>query len=828
MELATLSFDFTEIYDSFPKSSRNLCSAGKVSPDGGSFIDSILTDDKSEFVSHAKRLFFGENLESERIEALKLLSFCCGYDSLGCASSVINGDVGSVPYINDVDADTGLSPLHTAAESNSPLCVEMLLKRRARTDMRSKDGRALLPLELALCNGSLDVTWNPSGDSIRDLILLLGDKDMTVVKLLAEKTKELDVVAYSYAKAGAIVPLAALLIIATEKIREATIAIQEEESVLTKPKITIYESVIQEALRCNNSMQSVCSQKRKFLLREIELLQLFRAAVFSESVDKQTSPLSSIVQAGDEAVLELLINTDIDFNETDAEGNTLLHCSLKGSSVPHKQQTSIMNVLISHGARVAQRNKLGLSAVHFAAASGNLSAVESLVAAYPELVHAKTIIKETPLFFAVKNNHLDCVELLLQCGASTEIHNLRKQRPIELTQSQDIRFLLNPTNISCISKETELVGQLPSAIPGKGEDDSLLRNSVPAWLKKFEKWLPRYMRDVSDSSRETGYALSSLKTDFRAAFGMDLDHASVGFPKLIDFIKSFPRLCQVKAVHARRSVPASHWVMLPSKCSQLKGRPPEPLTISPIKPKVSSTPDRKFIQQAQEFRALKEILKNDTLSPNKPKVSSTTTDLICSGSFIRQAHDSHNLKTEPEPKPLLAPSYNNYHQLEHPVLETDSAYNMHKEQSYVSETLKPEPPMDVSYSYRHQQKHPVLETLAKIRNNTSIFFLREFDFYQSYEKCEKQGMCFWCNKRMFLWANFPCRHKLWCSSCKQKATESAGGSFVDNHRCVVCDAKVERFVLSPPFGYDHRKLSSGLANDAELATSFLRFLSIRK
>ncbi|KAG2288183.1 hypothetical protein Bca52824_047787 [Brassica carinata] len=224
------------------------------------------------------------------------------------------------------------------------------------------------------------------------------ERDLTVVGLLAEKTKEVDVVAHSYATVGEIVPLTALLIVAVDKIRVATVALQDvDDSVWTKPKTTIYESVIREALR-----------------------------IFSESVDKQTSQLFSILQAGDEAVLELLINTDIDVNETDAEGNTVLHCCLKESSVPHKQQTRIMNLLLVHSASITHKNKLGLSAVHLAAANGNLSALEGhfpdliLLAAYPELVHYRTVIKETPLFFAVKNNHLDCVELRLQCGASSE------------------------------------------------------------------------------------------------------------------------------------------------------------------------------------------------------------------------------------------------------------------------------------------------------------------------------------------------------------------------------------------------------------------------
>ncbi|CAG7895473.1 unnamed protein product, partial [Brassica rapa] len=795
------ALDFTQIFDSWPQPPpHNLQQPPE--PSVTALMDSLRRDSKPEFVSRAKRVFLGQDSERERGEALKLLAACCGCDSVGCASAIFNGDIGSVPYINDAAEDTGLSPLHAAAEANAPRCVEMLIKRRARTDMRSKDGRALLPLELSLCSGSMDVTWDPSADSLGDLILLLGDKDLTVVRLLAEKTKEVDVVAHSYATAGEIVPLTALLIVAVDKIREASVALQDvDDSVWTKPKTTIYEFVILEALRSN-------SKKRMLLLREIGLLQLFGAAVFSESVDKQTSPLFSIVQAGDEAVLELLINTDIDVNETDAEGNTALHCCLKGSSVPHKQQTRIMNLLLVHGARITHKNKLGLSAVHLAAANGNLSALEILLAAYPELVHSKTVIKETPLFFAVKNNHLDCVELLLQCGASSEIHNLRKQRPIELTQSQDIRFLLNPTNITCSSKEAE---------PAKGDDEETSFNgtAVPTWLKKFVKWLPRHLRDVSVRYREiNGYPLSSLKADFRADFGMELNHSSLGFSKLIDFIKYFPKLCQVKCVLVGDSGLATHWVMLPSKCSQLKGRPPEPLIIKnndsffPNKPKDSSAPALKSTQQAHDSQTLKAIFSNVSLSPNKPKVSST------------QGHDSTTLEPKVEPQPLVTASYNNYHQLKHPVLETASV-NKHTQQAHVSETLKPEPPLDASYSYHHHQlKHPVLEALARIRNSTSIFFLREFDFYQSYETCLRKGMCFWCNKSMLLWANFPCRHKLWCSTCKHKIAQSAG----DHHRCVICDAKVECFILSPPFGFDHHRHSSRLPNDAEIATWFLEYL----
>lgn len=169
---------------------------------------------------------------------------------------------------------------------------------------------------------------------------------------------------------------------------------------------------------------------------------------------------------------------------------------------------------------MSQKNKLGLTALHIAAGSGNSQALEVYVAtinvlyfsianslnlssiptSYDILVQAfiredsdcitsKTIMKETPLFFAVKNDHMVCAELLLRWGANSEVLNLRlettnishilsimclsltsianiffyaylsvptavitsRERPIDLAKSQDMRFLLKAANI-CHSK----------------------------------------------------------------------------------------------------------------------------------------------------------------------------------------------------------------------------------------------------------------------------------------------------------------------------------------------------------------------------------------
>lgn len=40
-------------------------------------------------------------------------------------------------------------------------------------------------------------------------------------------------------------------------------------------------------------------------------------------------------------------------------------------------------------------------------------------------VHITSVLKETPLFFAAKNDFIECAQLLVSYGAATDIHNLR-------------------------------------------------------------------------------------------------------------------------------------------------------------------------------------------------------------------------------------------------------------------------------------------------------------------------------------------------------------------------------------------------------------------
>ncbi|XP_024369950.2 uncharacterized protein [Physcomitrium patens] len=126
-----------------------------------------------------------------------------------------------------------------------------------------------------------------------------------------------------------------------------------------------------------------------------------------------------------------------------------------------------------------------------------------------------------------------------------------------------------------ISPESASSYELPSAKVSNAFRDSysqpVIRGASPnnlqgrkcIWLNTFKEWLPGFLGRVSMRLKEgEWYPLSSLKGDFRAICGMELDHVSLGFEKLSDFVRSFSDLCRMKIVPVGRG-PATHMVLLP-------------------------------------------------------------------------------------------------------------------------------------------------------------------------------------------------------------------------------------------------------------------------
>ncbi|KAJ6364960.1 hypothetical protein OIU76_029858 [Salix suchowensis] len=933
-----------------------------------------------------------------RIIITKLLHLCCAFDAVACATTLLKGEFGLVPLINERDS-TGLTPLHAAATANAARCVKMLLEKHARTDLKSRDERRLLPLELSLCSTRKNVIWNLDDNStIEDLVVQISEKDLTTLKLLADKTKDIGDVAYKMAEAGRVVDLAALLVAATDKIHESILPVRDAD-LDCKEKTTIYEAVIREALalgaptpslraakRVTVLSESERSEKRKLLLYVIELLQHFGVVDLVNCTDMKL-PIIRAAQAGDETIIELLLKTNIDLNDVDADGHSALHWCLKAYKQSCPQQMKIMRLLLKHGARVNQKNRLGLTAVHIAASNGNSQALQALLLKDPDCINSNTEMKETPLFYAVKNGYKDCVEVLLHWGASTGVFNLRKQRPVDLAESQDMRFMLRNTDVNlavnrplqpkykawlqgddemqgtckevsnltdegnpadrtcsitskvickyfrsprgcvrgtmCFYAHSEeepqqvkqgrymmhspdaghpgrriFVGGLPACVdsdslrenleerfgsvddavvlgvqtadkmqsrgfgfvtfkdkksvsaavearhvtimgkqieiktatpklqqaefqestqqretneifdeklpqaqtpkertereipsekaktdvlerqasPGEKTEkvilgcnstegkrceprrtwaDTLIHGQpkacsgesqaqercMPRWFRTFRRWLPSFLQQVS--KRGGQYALSSVKADFRAAFGLELDHASLGFSKLSDFIKSVPQLC-----HTTYHSPANHMILLPSLLIPCQQQPTEDATMdSPSSGHGSS--DGPHCSQ----EPLPEATENDEASDGSTRVSCGQV----SSRFLQFLI----------PDPIFHAR---------PWVKSDSGKGFRE--------MEPGP--------QGGGRHLVLEALA--RKKSSIYFLREFDFCDKYKASIAQGRCLGCNERRVLWANFPCLHVVWCADCRLQAMMVAAR--VAEHKCVVCDIKVQRVDLT--------------------------------
>lgn len=114
-------------------------------------IRAVYLDSKAELLAQTKRVADAASEPLDRATASKLLHLCCNFDSAECASALLGGELGTIPLVNELD-DSGKSPLHTAAAAHAARCVEVLLKKHARTDLRTKDGQAQLALELSLCD----------------------------------------------------------------------------------------------------------------------------------------------------------------------------------------------------------------------------------------------------------------------------------------------------------------------------------------------------------------------------------------------------------------------------------------------------------------------------------------------------------------------------------------------------------------------------------------------------------------------------------------------------------------------------------------------------
>lgn len=235
--------------------------------------------------------------------------------------------------------------------------------------------------------------------------------------------------------------------------------------------------------------------------------------------------------------------------------------------------------------------------------------------------------------------------------------------------------------------------------------------SMPAWLRIFKKWLPRHLYDQSTRLKEGDqYALSSLKGDFRATFGLELDHASLGYSKLSDFMKSLPGICRMEVVPIGKCGPATHLVLLPNFPMPHRQLPHTIAT--PCTP--SSDSNSKSVQNLLHGHQNDSFIDSSTEAAKPahecPEENSAQNDYTLPVVHLRSLQ---LLKPDPlfHGRPWLLN-----------VSDFDTGDTHGEGRGCVEEFKK--------NHLRHQKRHLVLEALCRRRNSTSVFFHRDFDFYK--------------------------------------------------------------------------------------------------
>ncbi|KAL6143451.1 hypothetical protein ACLB2K_054146 [Fragaria x ananassa] len=920
MVLELRSFGAPELFNSAPKCTyfayngedAASCSVANAASSANRFdsveaetslIRALYLDSKAELAAQTKRLAG----ELDRATATKLLHLCCNFDSADCASSILGGDLGAVPIVNECD-DSGKSPLHTAASAHASRCVEVLLKKHARTDLRTKDGQAQLALELSLADTRTDPNWNPNNLSIEDLVIHMSEKDLSTVKLLSEKTKEIADVAYAYAVKGSIASLTALLITAAEKVNDCVLELRDSESGC-KEKVTLYECLIREALalggratpplravkRASTATEGENSERRKLLLRQIELLQLFGAVAQSGGGEKKvTSPL--IRAAQDDPIeflgiasLQLATRVVDEDTTTTAERNVnssakadvckyfdshrgcvrgakcfYAHCEESRKVKEGVDQSySFATKLLEHKVFVGGlppsvdsddlrkfcEEEFGSVEDAIVIVTQIENKIQSRGFGFVTFRQEKSASKAMRAhYITMRGKTVEIKSLIPKLVLRAEFEKMSPQREQEKNfqllqqKNENIMEVDNPEQGSWADRLVHGQPTVSSTEPQvtKSSEDP----TTPTWLKVFKKWFPVFLMGLSN---HPNYALSSLKADFRAKFALELDHSSVGYSKLSDFLKCFSNLCTVEMLPISKRRTPTHMILRP-KLSRPTRRllptlgTPHNLSLSALVVNggdskclsdlsISDGGDSKCLHQdlsidncgdskclenltidtCSDTKCLQDLTADNAvdskcledLSLDFGGDSKCIEDLsICSaGEKFGSSITSHG---EENPSPVY-PEINS---------AEDEAHWVHP--SFL-QFLKPDPLLywqketDVlsggtdsgkgqcssgdkgSINVRHPRRHLVLESLSKKWSKS--YFLREFDFYKNYKERLSARRCFACKQQKMLWANFPCKHLLWCNDCKLRAI---GASGLFPHKCVLCDTEVQKMDLVLP------------------------------
>ena len=126
-------------------------------------------------------------------------------------------------------------------------------------------------------------------------------------------------------------------------------------------------------------------------------------------------------QEGSVAVIEMLLSYDLRPDPRDGEGNTPLACAAANG------QIEAVNCLLEHGADPFLKGQNGWSLLHFAAQSGNVVIIETMLSKDLDIDSRAQTLGITPAMVSIRFGKLEALKYLLEKGADGSLKTLEGQ-----------------------------------------------------------------------------------------------------------------------------------------------------------------------------------------------------------------------------------------------------------------------------------------------------------------------------------------------------------------------------------------------------------------
>ena len=332
----------------------------------------------------------------------------CKYDAPATIAAMLDNGI-------DVDGQdkTGLSGLMVAAAENRRDVVELLLKRRAKPNLQTRQG--VTALMLAAARGS-DTAIIDKSTALMSAISDGGDVRNDYQHILAMKKPDAPVEEES----------------TLDKIVGATAA----KSLATGNRALMTEDM---------ALQLAPGVFKKNVDEIVALLLKHGADVKAVNASGESAFFLAVDHARSAETITTLANAGADTSLADKSGTTPLMLAAAGDD------PDLVLALSASGVEVDKPNREGLTALQVAAGQGAPAVIAALVqrGAKVDQLSANDL---SPLMLAVKMNNKANVEALLAAGASVNLSNKAGYTAIGYSRAGEVRQLL-------LAQHAELKGQ---------------------------------------------------------------------------------------------------------------------------------------------------------------------------------------------------------------------------------------------------------------------------------------------------------------------------------------------------------------------------------